>query len=335
MNENSTLLFLGDVVPYKPFRFKNNQKTVINLECPITGTGNPISGKINLRVKENFLESTFGPYLFAVSLGNNHILDYGLEGLNSTLNALESSGTPYFGINEKTESKHNPLIRELNGKKVAFFSVICESTNPLVEFDDFNYLSILSIPQLVKDIGKIRNSVDRIVVYIHWGEEESSYPVQKDIISGRELVDAGADIILGSHAHAPQAVERYKNGIIAYSLGNFIMPAFRNMPSYYDENGHPQSDFTKRLMFWNRISWGISVDMENLSFRVRKFLFMADRIIELRSTPLDRYLTLPPSILTEEYSLLREKHLQKREFRRKIRDFMGNPHIPHKLRKML
>ena len=85
---NSSILFLGDVIPYKPFKFKNIYKTVINLECPIINDGKPVNGKINLRIKHNYLRSIFNNNLICASIGNNHILDFGAIGLRVTLTEL-------------------------------------------------------------------------------------------------------------------------------------------------------------------------------------------------------------------------------------------------------
>jgi hypothetical protein len=327
MNEVSSILFLGDVVPYKAFKFGNNLKTIINLECPIIKEGIPVSGKVNLSVKENFLKNSFGSNLLAVSLGSNHILDYGIEGLNLTIRQLENAGIDYFGVNNPQINRHNPLIIEFGKLKIAFLSAVSESTSPIIEFDDFNYLNLLDTEELSCSIRNIRSHVDRIIIYVHWGVEESSYPSRNDIITGRKLIDEGVDLIIGSHSHAPQPVEKYKNGIIAYNLGNFIMPAFEKVPSYFDENGVAQSDFSKRLMLWNRISWGLVVDMETMEFRIKKYAFIADRILELNATPLDKYTELRPGLLDESYENVIKRHLKKREFHRKIRDFIHYPNI--------
>lgn len=335
MNSENTVLFLGDVVPYKKFKFRNSTKTVINLECPVTTAGKPISGKINLSVKENYLKDIFDSNLLAVCLANNHILDYGLEGLDSTLRELESEGIRYFGLNKPEDGSMNPHILEFNGMKVAFMASICETTNPLVEFDDFNYLSLLDLNDLTSKIDKVRKEVDRIVIYVHWGEEESSLPQMADILNARKMIDAGADIVIGSHAHAPQPIEKYHGGIIAYNLGNFIMPAFDETPSYYNEDGVPQSAFSKRLMLWNRYSWGLAIDIGSMEFSIRKFGFLADRIIEFKSTPFDEFTTLHPHTFSGDYEAVIQKHLRKRAFRRRFRDFIHKPHVPGRLLKKI
>jgi poly-gamma-glutamate synthesis protein (capsule biosynthesis protein) len=331
-NMENLILFLGDVVPFKPIKFKNNYTTVINLECPIIKNGDPGTGKINLSVEENYLQDIFNDYLFCVNLGNNHILDYGSEGINSTIRELKRNNINYFGLTDDAGSKINPLILEFNSIRIAFIAVVCSSTSPLVEYNNRTYLSLLNTDEIISEVGKIRNQVERIVVYIHWGREESSYPEKKDILSARKLIDGGVDIVIGSHAHVPQPIEKYKNGIIAYNLGNFIMPEFKELPSYFDEKGVPQSVYTKSKMLWNRISWGLLVDMKCLDFRLNKYLTVFDRVIQLKATPFDRHRKLRKDFLNDDYDKSIENHLRKRERIRKIIDFLNNPHIPQRLK---
>jgi len=335
MDKNKVLLFLGDVVPYKPFKFQNDLKTVINLECPIIKDGFPEEGKINLKVKENFLGDIFGNKLFCVNIGNNHILDYGLEGLSSTINELEGLKTQHFGLSRSNEGKYNPLILKLGDMRIAFISAVCSSTSPLLEVDDTFRISELDTDALIQKITQIRPLTERIVVYIHWGREESSYPEPQDIITARRLIDNGVDIVIGSHAHAPQPVEGYNKGIIAYNLGNFIMPALRNAPAYFSGNGEAQSTYNKNTMPWNRISWGVAIDMHTLDYKVIKYVFLFNRVIRLPFTPFDRYLNMNSSLLNETYDYQVNRHLRRRALYRRIRDFIYRPHVPEKLKRIL
>lgn len=332
MNKENTILFLGDVAPYKPYKFKNTIKTVINLECPITRTGSPAKDKIILGAKDNYLTDIFNSTLLGVNVANNHILDYGVKGLDSTIMELKKSGIDYFGLNQ---AGYNPRIIEFNNIKIAFISAICETTSPIYVYNDINYLSDLNTEDIIHKIKKIREHVNRVVVCIHWGVEESSYPSTKDILTARRLIDGGADIVIGTHAHAPQAIEKYKNGIIAYNLGNFIMPEMKNVPSYFNERGIPQSAFTSRVMLWNCISWGLIIDMETLEFRIKKYILFGNRVIVLPFTPLDKYLKLNKNIFNDTYESIFLKHVRRREFQRKIIDFIYNPHVPQKLKRKL
>lgn len=335
MNKNKTLLFLGDVVPYKPFKFRNDLKTVINLECPIIKGGIPEQGKINLKVQENYLGGIFGENLFCVNIGNNHIFDYGLEGLNSTIHELDRLKINYFGLNGGYKTKYEPLVIELSEIRIAFISVVCLSTSPLLEIDKSVRLSELDVGALILEIIRIRPLVDRIVVYIHWGKEESSYPESEDIKTARRLIDNGVDVVVGSHAHAPQPIERYNNGVIAYNLGNFLMPGFKKFPTYFSGAGVPQSTYNKSTMPWNRISWGLAIDMSTMEFKVLKYMFFYNRVLKLFITPFDRHLKLDNSLISETGSEIISRQLRKRAFCRRIRDFIYNPHVPEKIKKLL
>jgi hypothetical protein len=331
MDEKNTVLFLGDVVPYKPFKFRNTHQTVINLECPIIKNGKPIKDKINLRVKENYLKSIFNSNLICVSIGNNHILDYGEKGLDSTLTELKKFKINYFGLNKEFDDNFNPLVIEFNKIKIAFISVVCQSTSPVIELNNVIHLSLLNLDEIINKVLKIRKLVQKVVVYIHWGLEESSYPKKEDILIARKMIDAGIDIIIGTHAHAPQAIEKYKTGIIAYNLGNFLMPELKNIPTYFDENGIPHSTYSKSLMPWNRISWGLLIDLENMEYKIKKYIFLFNRIFELPFTPLDKYIELNKDAFHSSYEHIVKKHLRKRDIFRKNRDFVYKPHIPQKL----
>lgn len=330
MTKENSILFLGDVAAYHAYRFKSGCKTVINLECPLTNKGTPSEGKIILGAGENFLKEIFGSDLLAVNLGNNHILDYGLPGLNSTIAELENSGIRYFGL--ENLPGNNPLILESNNTKIAFISAICESTSPVLEHDNTRYLAPLETGPVIEKIKKVRNEAGRIVIYIHWGYEESSMPSSQDISIARKLIDEGADIIIGSHAHAPQPFERYRNGIIAYNLGNFIMPEMKNAPSYFDSSGIARSTFSRRLMIWNRISWGVEIDMETMEFKVRRFMFNRHRVVELPFTPLDGYIMMRNDISTNGYDQKIRVHLKRRNLQRRLAEFIHNPHVPNILR---
>jgi hypothetical protein len=209
---------------------------------------------------------------------------------------------------------------------------VCHSTSPLIKLEDGSHLSLLDFNKINDKISDLRKSVRRIIVCIHWGIEESSYSSKENILMARSLIEGGVDIVIGTHAHAPQSVERYKGGIIAYNLGNFIM---NNIPSYFDEKGIPHSTYYKRLMIWNRISWGLLINMETMEYRIKKYMFLSDRIIRLYLTPLDKYIKLSKDSFNGKYEHIISRHLKKRRQIRKIFDFIYNPHIPQKVKRLL
>jgi Bacterial capsule synthesis protein PGA_cap len=335
MSQKNTILFLGDVVPFKSFRFKNRIPVIINLECPISKEGKPLEGKIILRTKNNYLKDIFKSNLVYASLGNNHILDYGITGLQSTLTELKNTGVKWFGLNEGQIDNCSPVFFKFNDIDLALFSVVSNTTSPVYQIENNVYLSALNTNNLSKRIREVRSQVKRIIIYIHWGEEESSYPTEEEVLTARNLIDSGADIVIGSHAHAPQPVEKYKHGIIAYNLGNFIMPEFKKIPTYFNEEGIAQSTYSKKLLLWNRISWGIKVDLESLEYSINKYFVLFNRILKVPFTPLDKYLKLKLNSLENNYQSRLEKHLRKRDFYRKVIGFLYFPHVPEKIKKYL
>lgn len=334
MDKNNSILFLGDVVPYKRFKFRNNLKTVINLECPIIKGGTPELGKINLRVEENYLGDIFRDTLFCANIGNNHILDFGKEGLDSTLNELSKLQVNIIGLNKTKDDLNTALILDYNSIRIAFISVVCMSTSPLLQLDNGWSLSELNTNEILRKVAKIRTSVQRVVVFIHWGTEESSYPEIEDIFSARSLIEGGVDIVIGTHAHAPQPIERYKQGIIAYNLGNFIMPELKNLPSYYCEEGESGSIYNKSRMLWNRISWGLLIDMGTMEFKVIRYITILNRVLKLPWTPLDRYQMFEDIGQEDSYIRKVKEHLKRRSFYRRVIDYMHHPHVPEKLKRI-
>lgn len=333
IKKENSILFLGDVAPYHPYSFRNDCMVVLNLECPIVTGGVPATGKIILGARENHLGRIFNSKLLCVSLANNHILDYGREGLESTIASLEKNGIKYFGLNNKKQN--NPLIVNFNDLRIAFLSAVCESTSAIFDCDEENCLSPLGSGEIIGKIKAARQLADRVIVYLHWGEEDYSLPSEEDMKTAGELVQAGADIVVGSHAHSPQPAGKYRNGIIAYNLGNFIMPKLKKAPSYFDPGGNPGSLFTGRKMLWNRISWGLMVDMTTMDFRIRKFMQTGKRVIELPFTPFDKFISLPAGEPGQEYARRLEKHQKSRRFQLRmanfLADFVHHPHMPQKL----
>jgi len=335
MNENDAILFLGDVLTFKPVKFRSNYKSIINLEGPLVKDGKPAMNKIALKMENNYLNEIFGSNLLSVNLGNNHILDYGIDGLTSTLKELNESKTHFFGTSGPSAYHSNPSIIEFSNIKIALFSFVCKSTSALVSLEDVAYLEWLDLELIRRKVSEVRKEVNKVVVSIHWGIEDCSYPKKEDVILARKLIDNGVDIIIGNHTHAPQPIEKYNNGIIAYSLGNFITPNLKKLPTYHNAEGEPQSSFTKYLMLWNRISWGLLIDMHTLQFRVKRFIYLGNRIIELPLTPIDRYIRLKKDPFNNNYEEYVNKHLKRRKLIRKLIDFVISPHVPEKIKRIL
>ncbi|MFZ2969713.1 MAG: AmmeMemoRadiSam system protein B [Minisyncoccia bacterium] len=140
------------------------------------------------------------------NLANNHSLDFGKTGLVQSKNHLDSSALDYFG--DSLNDANISIIKEVRRTKVGFVG--------------FNELSSMNFEKVIAEIKKIRNEADLIVVYAHWGGEYQKNFSANQQEKAHQLIDAGADVILGSHPHFIQPFEIYKNKLIFYSMGSFI-----------------------------------------------------------------------------------------------------------------
>ncbi len=165
-----------------------------------------------------------------VSTANNHSMDTEIEGVLSTIDAAKEADLDYVGT---FKNKSERILRkEVNGVKFAFLAYTygCNGRENLIvpreEVENIAYLS--DEEQIKKDIGIAKaQGADFVVVYPHWGIEYQSLPSPDQINLGRNMIEWGADLVIGNHPHVVQPVEYYetedgRKGLIAYALGNFI-----------------------------------------------------------------------------------------------------------------
>jgi len=169
-----------------------------------------------------------------VSLGNNHITDYGSEGLIDTKKFLENDGIKTVGAGKNQKNAHKGVILEKKGIKIGFLAytsskehvhsiIATESSAGCVSYEDLH--------KVQKDVEEIKKNADIICVSLHWGHQYFSYPSPEQIEIAHQIIDFGCDIIIGHHPHVVQGAEEYNNGIIVYSLGNFFFPDYDRGPS--------------------------------------------------------------------------------------------------------
>jgi poly-gamma-glutamate capsule biosynthesis protein CapA/YwtB (metallophosphatase superfamily) len=156
-----------------------------------------------------------------VSLANNHVWDFGKRALLETPGHLDKVGIKHAGTGETLDQAYTPAIIDIKGTRIAFFSVTRIFNFGGPEHEAFTYTAWADMERLRPAIEKVRDDVDLVVVAAHWGAEHQDRPADETVKLAHEMVDAGADIILGGHPHVPQGIERYNNAFIIYSLGNF------------------------------------------------------------------------------------------------------------------
>jgi len=156
-----------------------------------------------------------------VSLANNHVWDFGKRALLETRGHLDAVGIKHAGTGDNLDEAFTPAIIDVKGVRIAFFSVTRIFNFGGPEHEAFTYTAWGDMDRLRPAIEKVKSDVDLVVVAAHWGAEYQDRPADETVKLAHEMIDAGADIVLGGHPHVPQGIDRYNNGFIVYSLGNF------------------------------------------------------------------------------------------------------------------
>jgi poly-gamma-glutamate capsule biosynthesis protein CapA/YwtB (metallophosphatase superfamily) len=236
------LAFVGDVMwadrvedalaregweyPYlhvKPF-LQQADITVANLETPVSGRGAAITKKYAYRSSPAGLPAFKQAGFDLVNLANNHILDYGVEGMLDTFAQLNQSQIRYVGAGRDAQEAYQPVIMQKDGLKVAFlgFSRVVPDHSWKAGEQLPGVAETYNSNPPVESVQRAKNEADVVVVLVHWGKERESKPVEHQTQLAHRYIDAGADLVVGSHPHVLQGFEQYKGKWIAYSLGNFV-----------------------------------------------------------------------------------------------------------------
>ena len=159
-----------------------------------------------------------------VTLANNHALDYGTDALLDSFDALDGAGVLYVGAGKNFERAKKLEIIEKDGIRFGFLAAsrVIPVTDWNAGFDTPGMLTTYDPTALIREIEKGKELCDVLVVYVHWGVERNEYPEEYQKTMARQYIDAGADVVVGTHPHVMQGIEYYKGKPIAYSLGNYI-----------------------------------------------------------------------------------------------------------------
>jgi poly-gamma-glutamate synthesis protein (capsule biosynthesis protein) len=157
-----------------------------------------------------------------VSLANNHIGDAGDAGILQTIANLEERGLAYSGAGKDLAAARAPAMLDVNGMTVAILGYDAIASYYWAGEDEVGS-SKLSLSRARNDIRRARKAgADVVIVFPHWGTEYRSTPAAAQQQLARDIIDVGADMIIGNHAHWAAATEIYKGKPIWYALGNFV-----------------------------------------------------------------------------------------------------------------
>lgn len=208
--------------------FDDSTFTIANLEVPVKGKDGERNPNKNIHFyTEPDVVKEILPLLKikVVSLANNHIGDYGVSGVQNTIDVLDELEILHTGAG--TEKKHiDPVIFDFAGEKVAFLAYVDKSTNPKCENIPNIFINYLDARKVIKDIELIKSEVDLVILSIHWGIDYSYFYTKKQQYIAHNLIESGVDIIIGHHPHTFQPYEIYNDKPIFYSLGQLCFGDF-------------------------------------------------------------------------------------------------------------
>ncbi|WP_410515238.1 CapA family protein [Paenibacillus sp. BR2-3] len=195
-----------------------------NLETPVSIRGNPSNKMFAFRSKPITLNGLVYAGIDGVSLANNHVLDYGEAAMLDTLVHLDRSKIGHTGAGKNSAEAFKPYVKTIQGKKIAVLGVSRVLSGPswYAGTNKAGAASAYTLEPMLSQIKKSSKTNDFTIVYIHWNEEFKDYPEKYTRTLAKQIIDSGADMIVGAHSHCLMGIEYYKHKPIYYSLGNFV-----------------------------------------------------------------------------------------------------------------
>jgi poly-gamma-glutamate synthesis protein (capsule biosynthesis protein) len=217
----------GVLAPIAPV-LSHADVAMVNLETAVTDRGDPVPGKVyHFRSSALAFTALKSAGVDVVTMANNHALDYGPVGMQDTFAAIKASKLPVLGIGRDAAEAYRPYRAVVHGQRIAIFAATdwlepglvsawsATDTQPGLAFS-------IDRTRLVAAVQAARPAVDTLVVFLHWGTEETHCASAEQEDLARTLIAAGADIVVGSHAHRVFGAGHLGNAFVAYGLGNFV-----------------------------------------------------------------------------------------------------------------
>ena len=212
--------------------FEGDDLTIVNLEGPLTTAVKSNKHGFVFKGDPEYVNILTGSSVELCNLANNHTLDYGKNGLKDTVNVLEAAKIGYCGYSKTFSTT-------IKGVRVCALGFT---------WWDSDY------KQIGQAIQNARANCDLLIVNMHWGIEGNTMQDHKQVAMGHAIIDAGADLVIGTHPHVYQGIEKYKGKYIVYSLGNFCFA------------GNANPDDKRCLIFRQRFSFnpGMGIARANI-----------------------------------------------------------------------
>ncbi len=196
-----------------------------NLEGPISDKGKNVGSKYSFRFEPVVAEVLKDAGFDILSFANNHVGDWSNQAFRDTLGHLSENNILFTGAGENYDKAKKPTIIERNGIRIGYLGFSDVGPDWMKATNETEGILLLSDKNLETIVKEAKESVDVLVVSIHWGDEYKPFNKRQETFA-KKIIDSGADIIAGHHPHVIQEVKEYKDGLIIYSLGNFVFDQY-------------------------------------------------------------------------------------------------------------
>ena len=247
---NVTVVVTGDVMfarnmagvlsdGQSPFRGVSNVTSkadllLINFENAATTSTTPHKGDVPLKCDPSFVPLAKGNNNTVAALANNHACDYGVDGMKDTMKALDDANITHLGAGNNESQAHAGVTKEINGRNITILNYMDSNNFAEYGYDQLPYAngssagySAYDSADAQKQISDAKKSGNIVIVFMHFGNEYSMSPNEAQKNISHELIDYGADVVVGAHPHVVQGIEKYKGKPIFYSLGDFVFDLAR------------------------------------------------------------------------------------------------------------
>ncbi|MEI8269734.1 MAG: CapA family protein [bacterium] len=205
---------------------KNTDIVFANLEGPASDQGNDKHNLYSFRMDPSVVPALKGAGFDVLSVANNHIGDWGRDAFTDTLDRLKENEIAYTGGGINSIEAEKPTIVEKNGMKIGYLGFSDVGPNNMAVSENNAGILLASNPRFDEIIQNAAKEVNCLIVTFHFGDEYKTKHNARQELLAHKAIDAGAKIIIGSHPHVVEDTEIYKNGYIAYSLGNFVFDQY-------------------------------------------------------------------------------------------------------------
>ena len=176
----------------------------------MTSSNDIVEKAFNFKAPTSYVDVLKKGSIEMVSFANNHAYDFGKSGYDETIKTLNDNNVLHYGYSDY-------LIKEVNGIKIGFMA--------------FNDIDCVKYAEAKKGLDYLKeNGAELIIVSVHWGIEKDLVQNNAQQKMGRYLIDNGADLVVGTHPHVIQGIEKYNDKYIIYSLANFVFGGNQNPP---------------------------------------------------------------------------------------------------------